>query len=264
MDATQRTAADAVEVTAGPDADPLSDRTLVQDIIGGSQDALATLYDRHVGAVHGASMRIGATESLAAEVVQDTFLSLWNHAERYDPDRGSLATWLQAIARNRTIDRLRAAARRGPTATFSSIEAGALDPEAMGDWLTAAGDLIAAGEREVTPEAALSAAEQRRAMREAIASLRPVEQTVILLAYQAGMSQSEIATKLNWPLGTVKTRTRHALLELRARLEASEMHVSAKAPQPAAAYPTVAAGAERPCWPMPGTVAAAALASPCS
>src|SRR5262245_56284765 len=208
MDAGTETP-DPLGAAAGFDADPLSDASLVRQILGGSQDALATLYDRHVGGVHATALRISGDDSLAAEVVQDTFLSLWNRAERYDPARGSLTTWLQTIARNRTIDRLRAAGRR-PTTTFASLEAGALDPDAMGDWLTASAELVAAGAREPTPEVAAAAAEQRRDIQAALTSLRPADRDVILLAYQAGLSQSEIAAHLNWPLGTVKTRTRRA------------------------------------------------------
>src|SRR5262245_60723763 len=129
MDASTETA-DPMGDAAGLETDPLSDASLVQQLLQGSQDALAALYDRYVGGVHATALRVGGDESLAAEVVQDTFLSLWNRAERYDAARGSLATWLQTIARNRTIDRLRAAGRRGPTTTFAALEAGALDPDA--------------------------------------------------------------------------------------------------------------------------------------
>lgn len=256
MDAADATAEDSVGNLAGVETDPTSDASLVRQIVGGSQDALAALYDRHINAVHATALRVSGNETVAAEVVQDTFLGLWNRAERYDPTRGSLSTWLQAIARNRAIDRLRATARRGPTTTFSSIEAGALDPDAMGDWLTASAELVAAGEREATPEAALAASEQRDAIREAFATLRPTDQSVILLAYQSGLSQSEIAAQLNWPLGTVKTRTRRALHELRAHLERSERDDR---------HRVEIADHDKPqCWADPGRMAAGmAAAAPC-
>jgi RNA polymerase sigma-70 factor, ECF subfamily len=241
---------------ADVDADRLSDASLVRQVLDGSQDALAMLYDRHVSGVYATALRVCGNDSLAAEVVQDTFLGLWNRAERYDPARGSLATWLQTIARNRSIDRLRAATRR-PTTTFSSLEAGALDPDAMGDWLTATAELVAAGQRDATPEVALAASEDRTMIGEALASLRPTDRSVILLAYQSGLSQSEIAARLNWPLGTVKTRTRRALHELRARLEQTE--VVERLPDP-----KKTAG-KAPCWPSPGRLSTAvAVAAPCA
>jgi RNA polymerase sigma-70 factor, ECF subfamily len=242
--------------SADLETDSRSDADLVQEVGRGSEDALATLYDRYVGGVHATALRIGGDPSLAAEVVQDTFLGLWNRAERYDPARGSLAAWLQTIARNRTIDRLRATGRRGPTTTFSSLEAGSLDPEAMGDWLTASAELVAAGEREATPEAALAASEQQAAIREALAALRPTDRTAILLAYQSGLSQSEIAAHLNWPLGTVKTRTRRALQELRSHIERSERDDRpAESKRPLEPHP---------CWQTPGRLGAAAVAVPCA
>jgi RNA polymerase sigma-70 factor, ECF subfamily len=254
--------ADPLGAAADLDPDPLSDISLVRQVLQGSQDALASLYDRHVGGVHATALRVGGDESLAAEVVQDTFLSLWNRAERYDPARGSLATWLQTIARNRTIDRLRAIGRRGPTTTFAALEAGALDPDAMGDWLTATAELVGAGEPEATPELALAASEQRSAIQAALTSLRETDRSVILLAYQAGLSQSEIAARLNWPLGTVKTRTRRGLHELRAWLERSEIDQRPPAPadRPAERRPPAV---KHPCWPSrPARLSA--IAAPCA
>src|SRR3954463_3317896 len=85
---------------------------LVRQVAAGSQDALATLYDRHAEAVYIASSRLTSDRQVAEEVVQETFLALWNRAELFDPNAGSLAAWLHTIARNRTVDRLRAIGRR--------------------------------------------------------------------------------------------------------------------------------------------------------
>src|SRR5215211_5041175 len=99
-----------VERRAG---DP-EDAALVRAVAAGSQDALAALYDRHIDGVHAVALRLTNDRQLAEEVVQETFLALWNRAELYDPAVASLATWLRTIARNRTVDRLRAAGRRPP------------------------------------------------------------------------------------------------------------------------------------------------------
>ena len=88
------------------------DAALVREVAAGSQDALAALYDRYVDAVFAAAIRLTSDRQVAEEVVQETFLALWNRAELFDPATGSLAAWLHTIARNRTVDRLRAAGRR--------------------------------------------------------------------------------------------------------------------------------------------------------
>ena len=124
------------------------------------------------------------------------------------------------IARNRAIDRLRAAARHQRVATFSSFGEDGTDDRSVVEWLTDTGELIAGAEPEAGPEVALAGKETRATIVEAIESLDPLERRVILLAYQDGLTQAEIAAELGWPLGTVKTRTRRALHHLRDRLEA--------------------------------------------
>src|SRR5258706_4401901 len=87
-----------------PEPDRDSDAVLMQAVIGGSQDALARLYDRHSRAVFGAALRMSRDQSIAAERVQETFLCLWNRAELYEPGRGWLPSWLLTISRNRAVD----------------------------------------------------------------------------------------------------------------------------------------------------------------
>ena len=202
-----------------PADDPASDAGLVRRMIDGSQDALAVLYDRHSGAIFAAAMRASKDRWMSAEVVQETFLTLWNRAEMFDPSRGALSTWLQTIARHRAIDHLRAAGRRAQAATFSSFGSADADDQSIVEWLTTSGELLGAAGPEPGPELALSQQETRASLGDAIESLIPVERRVIELAYEAGLSQSEIAARLGWPLGTVKTRTRSALRHLRDRFE---------------------------------------------
>jgi RNA polymerase sigma-70 factor (ECF subfamily) len=210
-----------------PSVDPVSDASLLREMIEGSQDALASLYDRHGGAVFAAAMRACRDSWMAAEVVQETFLALWNRAELFDPSRGTLTTWLLAIARNRAIDRLRAAGRHERAATFSSFARTDAEDHSVVEWLTASGELIGTAGPEPGPEIALFSKETRASIQDALASLGPLERCVIALAYDAGLSQSEIAAQLGWPLGTVKTRTRRAIRRLRDRLESLEATVRA-------------------------------------
>lgn len=216
------------------EADDLSDSILMRHLIEGSQDALSGLYDRYAQPVFATALRVSRDRGVAEEVVQETFLALWDRAELFDPSRGALSTWLAAIARHRTIDRLRAAGRRDRAATFSSFDRDESDAQATAEWLTTAGELIGMADQEPGPELALSDKETRALILDALASLAPSERRVIELAYATGLTQSEIAAYLGWPVGTVKTRTRRALRHLRERLDGTQPRTRPRAGSPAA------------------------------
>lgn len=193
------------------------DAALVRALVLGSEAALATVYDRYGEAIFASAYRLTSDRGTAEEVVQETFLALWNRAELFDPGAGTLSAWLHAIGRNRALDRLRAAGRRPRLVALSP---GSPDEsETLGlERAAAVGTVIAGASPPVGPEAAATAAGLQTAIRTAIAGMPDEERTVILMAYQEELSQSEIAARLDWPLGTVKTRTRRALLRLRAAL----------------------------------------------
>jgi RNA polymerase sigma-70 factor (ECF subfamily) len=194
------------------------DAALVGEIAGGSQVALATLFDRYVEAVYAAASRLTSDRQVAEEVVQETFLALWNRAELFDPAAGSLAAWLHTIARNRTVDRLRAAGRR-PSLVPLSVASGDDEQETAAlERIVAAGTVVGGATMGPGPEGELVATELREVLRDALAELPEAERTAIVLAYREDLSQTEIAARLGWPLGTVKTRTRRALLRLRGVL----------------------------------------------
>ena len=209
----------ALQALPYQDSGTQSDSSLIRQLVEGSQDALAGLYDRHAQLVFATAMRVSHDRGLASEVVQETFLTLWNRAEQFDASRGTLAAWLQVIARNRAIDRLRFAGRHERAATFSSFDHDGSDDQATVEWLTSTGELVGAAGPEPGPETALSDKETRESIQYALALLTPLERRVIELAYDAGLSQSEIAAQLGWPIGTVKTRTRRALRHLRDWIE---------------------------------------------
>ena len=198
--------------------DLATDEDLVRLVAEGSAEALASLYDRHAGDVHALAARTTGDGSVAGDVVQETFLALWDRAELFDPARGSLRGWLLAIARNRAIDHLRYARRHDRAVAFSTLGTADQGDSSLAEWLTGSGVLISTGAPDPGPETAVIDLETRAFVADAIASLAPVERSVIQLAYGAHLSQVEIAARLGWPLGTVKTRTRRALRHLRDRL----------------------------------------------
>jgi RNA polymerase sigma-70 factor (ECF subfamily) len=208
-----------------------AEATLVRMLIDGSEDALGRLYDLHAPAVYAEAKRTSRDAWVASEVVQETFLALWNRAEQFDPARGGLRSWLMTIAHNRAVDHLRRANRHRAVA-FSSLGDDTGSDGSISEWLAAVGEPVAAAGREPGPESAYSAKESRAAIAAAIATLAPLERSVIDLAYQSGLSQSEIAARLGWPLGTVKTRTRSALRHLRERIGRAPVHGARAAATP--------------------------------
>ena len=194
------------------------DAALVREIAAGSEDALGMLYDRYVDAIYAAASRLTTDRQIAEEVVQETFLALWNRAELFNPAVGSLAAWLHTIARNRTVDRLRSAGRRPSLVPFSATSGEDEHDTAALDRLVATGTIVGGAGPGPGPEGELAATELRHVIRDALDDLPEVERTAIVLAYREELSQTEIAERLGWPLGTVKTRTRRALLRLRGAL----------------------------------------------
>jgi RNA polymerase sigma-70 factor, ECF subfamily len=206
------------------------DAELVRRIRDGSEAALGQLYDRYAEAVFASAMQTSRDRWIAEEVVQETFLALWERANQFDAGRGSLQGWLMAIARHRAIDRLRAAGRHDRASNFTAFGGTQVGDAPIDEWLASTGELIAIGGADPVPEVALADKETRAAIAAVIADLDPVEQRVIVLAYDKGLTQSEIADSLGWPIGTVKTRTRRALRHLRDGMAPAPLVVPCPAP----------------------------------
>ncbi len=184
-------------------------------VASGSEDALAALYDRHAGAVFAAARRLSSDSQLAEDVVQETFLAVWNRADQFQPSLGTLSAWLLTIARNRTVDRLRAAGRR-PTLVSISAARGSEETDAAAfERAARTGVVVGGSDVDRGPEAELDRAELGAVLADALARMSEPERRVLLMAYRDELSQSEIAARLGWPIGTVKTRTRRAFLKLR-------------------------------------------------
>lgn len=172
----------------------IDDVQLVKLVAQGDEHAFLKIYDCYVGRVHGLTLRILGDSMLAEEATQDTFLKLWSRAHTYMAERGSLLLWLLTIARRTALDRLRLEGRR-PTLS---------DPEDPTEaW------------QAIPDSDSLSEESHWRSLSFAVQALSPDHRQLIELAYYQGLSQSEIAEVLGWPLGTVKTRLRAAMERLR-------------------------------------------------
>lgn len=179
----------------------LDDQALVMAIARQEQEAFERLYDRYHTMVYHLARKIVNDPSRAEEVVYDVFWQIWREAERYDGQRGSVGAWVTTLARSRAIDALRV--RK-------------IQPSTINDVDLAEHHLLA--DPTPNPEERTSLGQRASAVRAVIDTL-PTEQRIALeLAFFGGLSHSEIAERLNEPVGTVKTRIRTAMLRLRDRL----------------------------------------------
>lgn len=157
---------------------------------------MAELYDRFGRVVYSVILSIVRDQAVAEDLVQETFLRVWNRAQTFDAERAALGAWLLAIARNRAIDHVRSAGARMDRNAF------ALDAHEHPA-------LFVDMERDVFNS------DHARLIRKAIAKLNENQRKVIHFAYYEGLSQSEMAEKMGQPLGTVKSWVRGALKMLR-------------------------------------------------
>lgn len=173
------------------------DEQLAAALLARDASALAQLYERYGRVVYGLALRMLSDREAAEELVQEVFLRLWNHPERYLSERGRFVAWLLSVAHHRAVDLLR---RRRVQ-----------HPAADGDPAELAGDAE-------DPEEAAAVSELRQGVRQALASLPDTQRRALELAYFGGLSQTEIAAHLGEPLGTVKTRIRLGMMKLRDEL----------------------------------------------
>jgi RNA polymerase sigma-70 factor, ECF subfamily len=177
----------------------LADEELMELIAGNDAGAFEVVLERHSDAAFSLAYRICGRRSLAEDIAQEAFLSVWRSGARYDRARGSVRTWTLGIVHNRAIDTL----RRGGTHERRQIS-----DEGIAETLEAP---------ERTEEQAIEKATSRE-IRDALSELPTEQRRVIDLAYFGGFTHTEIASMLNTPVGTVKGRMRLGLRKLRDEL----------------------------------------------
>lgn len=180
-----------------PDA---SDVKLMAAIAARDDAALRVLYDRYSPLVLAICLRVLHDRSESEDVVVDVFWEVWVRADRFDGQRGSAVTYLSTLARSRAIDRRRSLESHG-NRKLESLEN---TPTAVATDGNPSGDAIAG--------------ESQRLVGQALNDLDPNQRQAIECAYYDGLSHSEIATRLNKPLGTIKTYIRTGLLRLKTTL----------------------------------------------
>jgi len=175
------------------------DESSLRRLASGDQAAAARLYDRHVRPLYSLILRILGNETEAEDVLQEVFAQAFCQASRYDARRGAVAAWLLTIARSRAIDRLRARRTRVEARTGE---------QTLGEM------------PDAQPDAASTMLDEERSrlVRQALGELPMLQRMAIELAYYEGLSHSEIAERLEQPLGTVKTRIRTAMMTLKGVL----------------------------------------------
>jgi RNA polymerase sigma-70 factor, ECF subfamily len=161
------------------------------------REAFAALFDHFAPRVKGFMMRKGANAEQAEDLVQETMINVWSKAALYTPDRGSVATWVFTVARNLRIDRL----RREKSGLFTDIE-----------------DFDAPSE-DTSAEEALGRFQEDGFVTQALQQIPEEQRQLLILSYVDDIPQSEIAARLQIPLGTVKSRMRLAYRRLRIILE---------------------------------------------
>lgn len=175
-----------------------TDAELISRLKSGQQQALSVLYDRYAGLVYSIAYKILNSQQEAEELTQDIFVNFWKQG-RFDPNRGKLSSFFGLLARSRAIDKLRS---RNSTKKFLDRWQKVITEEASNP----------------LPLEQASLAEQQQKLQQALRELPELQRRILEMNYFEGLSQAKIAKALNLTLGTVKSRSRQGLLQLKQLL----------------------------------------------
>ncbi|MEU9865537.1 ECF RNA polymerase sigma factor SigK [Streptomyces sp. NPDC047971] len=174
--------------------------TLLLKAAAGDRDAFAGVYDALATPVMGLACRILRDPAQAEEVTQDVMIEVWRTAERFRPDRGTAKAWVLTLAHRRAVDRVRSV----QAGTDREKRAGMLSPDRDYDQVAETVEIH----------------DERRRVQRCLDTLARLQRVPLVLAYFQGMTYLEVARSLSTPEGTVKSRMRNGLKQLRACLEA--------------------------------------------
>lgn len=179
-----------------PELQTYTEEELVLRLRNQDQSAFSYLYDNYAAALNGVIHRMIDDTQLAEDILQEAFLKIWNNFKQYDDTKGRLFTWMVNITRNLTIDTLRSKGYKKQQKIFKDENS-----------VIGLKDLTVGVDRFDT-----------MGLRKQVAALKPEQKLIIDLAYFGGYTQEEISQEMGIPLGTVKTRMRAAIIELRKML----------------------------------------------
>lgn len=187
--------------------DAQDDTTLIAAISAGDTQALEALYDRYSAIVYRLALRILKNQEQAEDVVQEVFWRVWRRSSSFERERGRVAQWLFGVAHNLCIDGLRRQRSR-PVSVYEDVEHPLIQQ---------------LPDEQVNVADAAWSTEQRRLIVQALTQLPQAQRQAIELAYFGGLSHQEIATRLDRPLGTIKTRVRLGLQKLKSLLMSNDL-----------------------------------------
>jgi RNA polymerase sigma factor (sigma-70 family) len=185
-----------------PEINKISEPELIFLLQGKDEKAFNYLYDNYSGALYGLILNMVAKKDYADEIIQDVFVKVWKSCGQYDSTKGRLYTWMINIARNTALDFIKSKGflneqkNRSLSDVVNEVDSGS---ESVDELQNIQADQVA--------------------MKAVVYSLRKEWRELIELLYYQGYTQSEVAERLDIPIGTIKTRTRSALIELREKLK---------------------------------------------
>jgi RNA polymerase sigma factor (sigma-70 family) len=174
-----------------------TEQELITLLRGKNEQAFSYLYDNYSAAINGVISRMVDNTVVAEDILQEVFVKIWNNFASYDATKGKLFTWMINLAKNLTIDTMRS---KG----FKKQQKILQDENAVSN---------------VRDENFGAERFDALGIRKQLANLKPEQRTIIDMAYFNGYTQDEISKEMNLPLGTVKTRMRLAIIELRKLLQ---------------------------------------------
>jgi RNA polymerase sigma-70 factor (ECF subfamily) len=192
----------ATDIVAARAERAKTDAELMERVARDDREAFAELYDRFARPLYATALRILNNPTEAEDIVQDVFLALWERAADFDVRRGTAFAWAVTQTRHRAIDRVRTRTRRAEIITQVTGEDAGVNPSSAGE--NSVGRLLSK--------------EHAGVLRQAVAGLPADQRQAVDLAFFGGLTQQEISTRLNEPIGTVKSRIRRGLLKLRDAL----------------------------------------------